>query len=237
MEHKHELDRLRQMYDPAHEANVLGINSAWHPRSPVSMYYRHAQERAIVRLLNHLELDLRPLTILDFGCGIGVEMRYMISMGASAGKLYAFDLMAHRVRAAQAQAPHAVNLMVANGEVVPLRDQTFDLIYQFVVFSSIFDAGVRAAAAGEIVRLLKPGGILLWYDTRLGVRGSGFTLELPELGRLFPGMLLRYTTRLHAMRLSSVIRHSWSLAAIWDRLPFIPRTHLLAVLQKAKLAS
>ncbi len=234
MENRSELDRIRQMYRPEIESDRLGVNSPWHPRNPVSLYYRHAQERAVVSLLNQLNIDLNQKSILDFGCGSGVKMRFMISLGAEPSQMYAFDLMEHRIRSAQAEGPGGIHLVVANGEVVPFREQTFDLVYQFVVFSSIFDPAPRSNAAAEVMRLLKPGGILLWYDTLRGVRNAGFKLEQPELRELFPGMMINYAANLHAARLASVIRRSWSLAWIWDRLPFIKRTHLLAVLQKPK---
>jgi SAM-dependent methyltransferase len=230
--HDEELNLLRHRYRPEAEAFALGHQATWHPRNRVAIYYRQSQERAFIQLLDQTGLELDRLRILDFGCGSGVQMRFLISLGALPNNIFAFDLMEHRVQLARNISPASLNLMVANAEIAPLQSSSFDMISQFVVFSSIHDARVRATIAAEIMRLLRPGGCLFWYDSRSGVHKAGFSLELSDLAQLFPTMTVVYVRFLHAVRLSSVIRRSWSLAWIWDRLPFIKRTHLLAVLQK-----
>jgi len=37
-------------------------------------------------------------------------------------------------------------------------------IHQFTVFTSILDISMKQSIAGEMLRVLKPDGIILWYD-------------------------------------------------------------------------
>ena len=47
---------------------------------------------------------------------------------------------------------------------MPWADGTFALVVTWTVFSSILSGPARAAVAAEIVRVLRPGGALLYYD-------------------------------------------------------------------------
>ena len=61
-----------------------------------------------------------------------------------------------------------------------------DLALSFTVFSSIMDSGLRAAVARDILRVLGPGGGLLWYDFWTARRTRALeALGLDEVHRLF----------------------------------------------------
>jgi hypothetical protein len=87
-------------------------------------------------------------------------------------------------------------------------------VFQFTVFTSVLDAGVRTDIIGEIQRVLRRGGYFIWYDFAFSnprnqnVRGisrrqvaellQGFQLKFqrvtlaPPVGRaavkIFPGL-------------------------------------------------
>jgi hypothetical protein len=93
---------------------------------------------------------------------------------------------------------------------------------------------VRKEVAGEIVRVLRPGGAVLWYDFRVdnpanpNVRG----ISRSSIRALFPE--LRYHLRsltLIPPLARRVVPVSWTLAIVLERLPFL-RSHILGVLEK-----
>jgi SAM-dependent methyltransferase len=72
---------------------------------------------------------------------------------------------------------------------LPFPSERFGLVLAFTLFSSILDPVLSAAVAGDIARVLRPGGRVLWYDLRRpnpsnpAVRG----LSVAEVQHLFPG--------------------------------------------------
>ena len=41
---------------------------------------------------------------------------------------------------------------------------SFDLLLQSPVFTSILDQAMKERVAAEMMRVSKPGGLILWYD-------------------------------------------------------------------------
>ena len=98
------------------------------------------------------------------------------------------DVRADAIARAHARWPE-LRFDVADATALPYRDASFDLALCFTVFTSILDDRVARQAAGEVRRVLRPGGALVWYDFRIGnpwnphVRG----MSRRRLGALFPG--------------------------------------------------
>lgn len=76
--------------------------------------------------------------------------------------LVGVDLMHARRVAARERSGAA--LLQASGSALPFADASFNLVCQNVVFSSIVDDATRRATACEMLRVLRPGGSMLWYD-------------------------------------------------------------------------
>ncbi len=71
-----------------------------------------------------------------------------------------------------------------------------DLVFQFVMFSSILNEPTKAQIAREMVRVLKPGGFVVWYDffrdnpwsrDVRGVRKKKFCSCFRNASRIFEG--------------------------------------------------
>ena len=91
----------------------------------------------------------RNLTILDCGCGTGYNLRTLL---APYGAAYGFDLAEAGLMHAHASGRRLVR---ADTTRLPFRSRTFDLATSFDMLQCVVDHG---AAAGEIARVLKPGG-------------------------------------------------------------------------------
>lgn len=126
--------------------------------------------------------------ILEVGCGRGLRLQNLIRWGARPEKLFGLDLQPARITEARRLLPEAVNLSVGSATQLHFETQKFDLVFLFTVFSSILDHGVRTAVAREILRVLKAGGCIVWYDFQVNnprnpdVQG----VKKAEVRQLFP---------------------------------------------------
>jgi ubiquinone/menaquinone biosynthesis C-methylase UbiE len=227
-----EIERLRHVYATQYNPDPQDRNYIWHPLNPVSIYYRQTQERAIADLFRANHLSFEKLHVLDIGCGNGGLMRYLASLGISPDQLNGIDLMNYRIIAARQLASPAMTLVVGNAETLPYHEQCFDLVIQFTVFSSILDDELRQHIASEIMRVLKSGGHILWYDFYKTRNVSLHRLPLPEVHQLFPAMQIRYQQSLHPIFITKVLGYSRFLSVILENLPGLPKTHYLILLQK-----
>jgi hypothetical protein len=102
------------------------------------------------------------------------------------------------------------------------------------LFTSILDPEVRRRVAGEIVRVLAPGGALLWYDFAVNNPANPNVRRVTrrELARLFPSLSgpIRSVTLLPILA-RAVAPRCWTIATLLEAIPFL-RTHLVAVLRR-----
>jgi len=191
-----------------------------------------------IRMLDDASLSpLRGLRIADIGCGDGAWMLEFVQWGADPASLCGIDLSTDRIERARGRIPDA-ELNTGNAADLPWPDESFDLVSQFTVFTSILDAALKQAIAGEMLRVLKPGGSILWFDFRVNnpanpqVRG----IRAREIRALFSGCEITLASELLA---PPIARHvaSWSrpLAAVLKTIPFL-RTHYVGLVQKRALA-
>jgi ubiquinone/menaquinone biosynthesis C-methylase UbiE len=227
-----EIERLRHMYATQYNPDPQDRIYIWHPLNPVSIYYRQAQERAMADLFRRNDLNLSKLHVLDIGCGNGGLLRYLASLGIPPNQLSGIDLMNYRITAACRLAPPGTTLLVGNAETLPYPEQCFDLVVQFTVFSSILDAQLRQRVATEMMRVLKRGGHVLWYDMYKTRNTSLHSITISEISQLFPGMEVRYLQRLHPIYVTRILSFGRFFATLWESLPGLPKTHYLILLQK-----
>ncbi len=231
----HEADRIRQEYAARHADARL--TSRYRYTQPGHLLLLQGRERAILRLLvrHGLADRLGQARILDVGCGSGGLLLDMLRYGARADALAGIDLLPDAIEQAGSRLPLA-DLRCGDATALPYRDASFDLVAQMTVISTILDPAARARVAGEMRRVLRPDGLILWYDLRRnspgnqGVRAVGRA----ELDRLFPDCTIdaRSLTLVPplARRLAP---HAWWLAALLGALPPL-QTHLLAGIRPAR---
>lgn len=179
-------------------------------------------------------LDMFPLenrSVLDVGCGAG---RWLLEFAQwDATDLHGIELDPTRLERAKQKLPGA-DLRLGDARQLPWADNSFDLVSTFTVFSSILNDSVRKQIAVEMTRVLKPGGIILWFDFRVNnprnaaVRG----VTAREIAELFPGCSVRLRRVTLAPPLArAVVPVSWIAASILEKLPFL-RTHYLGLIRK-----
>lgn len=192
------------------------------------------REAAVVALL--VQEGIAPLgsrRILDLGCGTGGWLRDLVRWGADPARLVGIDPLPARVERARAESPAGIRIDVGNGTTLPYADGAFDLVVLSMVFSSIADPLVADQVAREARRVLRPGGLILWYDFFVGnprnpdVHGVG----REEIARLFPGATIRLQRITLAPPLARLVA-PWSLPlARWlGKIPLL-RTHYLGAIR------
>ncbi len=157
------------------------------------------RERALLSLLSHHGVKvLKEKRILEIGCGTGYWLRAFVQWGALPENIFGIDLLPERVEHARKLCPHGVRLECGNAAALDFPQASFDFVLQSTVFTSILDPEMRRRIAAEMLRVLRPGGLVLWYDFFVDnprnpdVRG----VRRSEIRKLFPGCQigLRHTT-------------------------------------------
>jgi SAM-dependent methyltransferase len=223
-----EVERIRQRY--SHYDRDAETHARWSAFSEEEVAHRNQQYGALAALFRRIgRLTLADLKILDVGCGSGRMIRACLDLGAAPENVIGVDLQATRIEEARRLSPH-LDFRVANGTDLDFPDGTFDLVMQFVVFSSIFAADLRQRLASEMVRVLKPGGYIFWWDCKKTVQGQGAEALVPQ--ELFPGLSaisLPFALLPRPSQCISRRRVGRWLAPFVDRLGY-PITHTAALL-------
>ena len=116
---------------------------------------------------------------------------------------------------------------------LPWENGSFDLVSQYTAFTSILDPGLRTRVASEMVRVLKPGGAVLWCDFvynnpfNPNVRG----IRKRAIERLFPDCTITFQRVSLAPPLARrIVPFSWPLAFLLEQLKVL-NTHLIALIR------
>lgn len=191
-------------------------------------------EWKILEIIRSNAFDVEAAKILEIGCGGGHWLRRFILWGARPQNLVGLDLMADSIQLAERLTAPSAQFRVGNAASLDFPRDTFDIVCQFTVFSSVFDPEMRKRMASEMLRVLKPEGLVIWYDLFVGnpsnpnVRG----IKKREIRELFPDTditISRVTIALPLLRtLGEVAPPLYGLLCA----PKLLCTHYLGVLRK-----
>ncbi|HVY91601.1 MAG TPA: methyltransferase domain-containing protein, partial [Bryobacteraceae bacterium] len=123
---------------------------------------------------------------------------------------------------------------LADASTLPWPDASFDLACQFTAFSSVLQPAMKLAMAAEMLRVLRPGGAVLWYDLRLNNPRNPAVRAIPleEIAALFPGCPIDAERQTLAPPLArAVVPHSEALASFLEGIPAL-RSHNLVWIGK-----
>jgi SAM-dependent methyltransferase len=174
---------------------------------------------------------LSDIDILEMGCGTGNNILHLIALGARPDRIVGNELLETRIKAAKFRLPSAVRLQLGDGSHLPDSYGPFDLILQFVVFSSILDESLLTRLASRMWSVLKPGGIVLSYDfvvdnpANPDVRG----IPLRKLKALFPEG--QFTAKSLTVAPPVTRRISHRLYPVVALIPLL-KTHCLCAIRK-----
>lgn len=227
-----EADRIRAVYKKREKSVPRYRYSCF---NPAYLFALQQKEHHVLDMLRRCGLtDLDSRKVLDVGCGSGYWLCKFIQWGAAPAGLAGVDLLPEQIALAKARTPLGVRLFCANAARLDFPDASFDIVSQFTVFTSILDPAMRLALASEMLRVLRPGGIVLWYDYFMDnpynpdVRG----VRRSELERLFSDCRIDCRRVTLAPPLAERIAPYSRLACdLLERMPFLC-THYIGAIRK-----
>jgi ubiquinone/menaquinone biosynthesis C-methylase UbiE len=185
-------DEIATMSGPSVRATVQQVKSFWESHVNNEYYTREARgsseyfdqiERRRYRWHYHLpelfaSLDGRGKTLLEIGCGIGVDS---IQLAKAGFHVTAVDLTEAAIDVARRFADVrnvTIDFRTANAERLDFPDSCFDAVYSFGVLHHTPDI---ERAVDEVRRVLKPGGTayIMLYHHRSVVGAVHRLFKLP----------------------------------------------------------
>jgi SAM-dependent methyltransferase len=184
-----------------------GVDASGDPDAQAAYLKRMAAVLQPIRetAMSRLEIGSGS-AILDAGCGLGevaIELSRRVAPGGWVAGIDASEAMIERARAAAGSEGIRVDFSVGSITALPFPDATFDVARSERVFQHL-DATEREAAAAELLRVVKPGGVVQLIDpnhrqwavaatdrdmARLVTEYVGTRGRTPEAGLLNGGLL------------------------------------------------
>jgi ubiquinone/menaquinone biosynthesis C-methylase UbiE len=229
-------DEVRRIKEAYARRDSLGKSRLYSYLSPAALFLGHQRERAIVRTLKESGLEyLAEKKILDVGCGNGGVLRDFMRYGATPENCCGIDLLPDRIDAAKNLSPN-LSFCCGNAETLPYESGYFDIVISFTLFTSVLDAGMRLAIVAEMLRVLKPGGIVLWYDYHVNnpsnpdVRG----VTKKEIFSLFHSCEIRLKRTTLAPPIARALApHSYLACYLLEKIKLF-NTHYIGYVRKRK---
>lgn len=197
--------------------------STLYPRfSSFQHFTRLEREYWIGYFLTKHFADPGSLMVLEVGAGAGSNIPAFLQFGVQRDHFYANELLPERAELLGAILPNQ-NVHTGDARTYPTQ-RKFDLIYISTVFSSVLDPKMKQELADHIYGLVKPGGLILWYDfvfnnpSNPNVKG----VSLSELRGLFPQAEMQS----HRVTLAPPIGRRVGWLYPWLNFPFL-RTHVM----------
>ena len=203
---------------------------------PGYLFRVQAVQRLFLKALgSHGLTNLRGRKVLEVGCGYGHWLRCFGEWGAEPGDIHGIDLLEDRVAEARRRSLPAIDVHCGNAARLEFGDASFDLVLMSLVLSLMPDDAIRSRVAAEVSRVLKPGGVVLWYDFRyppMRGRDRMVAMTRKRIAEAFPGFELKLHSASALPPLTRrLARYAWGLSCWLDNLLFL-NTHYAGVLVK-----
>lgn len=167
--------------------------ASWSPTNSGNRCIDAERRAALLKMLKDACFyPLDDMRILEVGCGIGDTLASFLDWGGRPENMFGIDTLEERIREARAEHPH-LNFEAANAAETRYEDGAFDVVVASTIFSSILNRDLRTAVAAEIDRVLKIGGVVIWYDLVLPnpFNPNVRPMKKSELSDLFRGYAVR----------------------------------------------
>jgi ubiquinone/menaquinone biosynthesis C-methylase UbiE len=203
--------------------------------NPGQVFMLQERDRRVLEALKRAGVgSLADKQILEVGCGRGAWLRDLIQWGAQPSNLKGVELLTDRVEEARRLCPGGVQILCGSASQLEFPADSFDIVLQSTVFTSIQDDALKRQVAAEMIRVVRPSGLILWYDFRVNnprnpdVTGVG----RKEISELFRGCRMDLWSLTPAPPLArAVAPWSWLGCYLLGMVPWL-RTHYLGVIRK-----
>jgi SAM-dependent methyltransferase len=227
-----EVDLIRERYA---RRDVPSITSRYEFTHPAVYLAVQERERALLHWI--ADCGIAPFAsrrLLEIGCGGGRNLLDLLRLGFRPENLTGNELLPERAAQARHVLPAGVRIIHGDAAKMDLPPESFDIVFQSVVFTSILDPAFQQALARRMWAWAAPGGGILWYDfvydnpRNPDVRG----IPIARIRELFPAGLLRsWPVTLAPPVARAVTRLHPALYTLFNLAPWL-RTHVLCWIQK-----
>ena len=226
-----EEQRIRSAY-------AARTGDACYAESLAGRFQMQERERHLLGLLDRYGLmPLAGKRILEVGCGTGKWLRDLIAWGADPESVFGVELLQASAARARRLCPQAVNIQCGNAAELRFPSASFDIVLQATVFTSVLDQAMKQAMAAEMLRVVRPAGVIIWYDFFMRNPRNPYVQPVTrsDIQRLFPGCSLDLRRMTLAPPLARALApHSWGLCSILSRVPLLC-THYLGAIRSPAL--
>ncbi len=186
MNHKNEKDRIYKVYE--NYSKNRSFTKKWSPNNIGNKLINIELKENIIEILKENKILIKNKNILDIGCASGNKIKLLSEIGFNKSKIFGVDLRNNSIDKAKKKSPTS-HFFVMDARELLFEDNKFDFINIFTLFSSIQGKNNRREVCHEISRVLKPDGIILYYDLRYGnpFNPNIFPINKKEINKLFSG--------------------------------------------------
>lgn len=227
-----EIDRIRQSYKRRLDTSIMDL---YNPLRPSVYMAMQEKDRALIRLINYAGiLPLNNKRILEIGCGSGSNLLKFIELGCEPENLVGNELLEDRASLALSRLPAKTEIVIGDAAELALPEETFDIVMQSTVFSSLLDVTFQQKLATRMWSWTKPGGGLLWYDFIYNNPKNPDVIGVPvkRIKSLFPlGTIKVWRLTLAPPINRLVTRIHPNMYNVFNIFPFL-RTHVLVWIGK-----
>lgn len=211
----------------------MSQNNIYSSLHPAAFFFIQRRLRIIRRILaDRFPGGVSDTKLLEVGCGNAQWLAEFQMFDFRSTNMAGIEIDQSRVDVAKARVPES-DIRCGDAENLPWEDDSFDIVFQSTVFTSVPEMEKKERIAAEMKRVCKKDGIILWYDfiynnpNNPNVHGVG----KQEIKKLFtPWNCEFYRVTLAPPIVRRMIHLSWLLTEITETfLPFLC-THVLAII-------
>ena len=193
------------------------------------------QRRALIEWVHWSGLaPVQNKRLLEIGCGSGDNLLLLLTLGFHPENLVGNELLEERVIRARRLLPAGIQILLGDASELELEKNSFDIVFQSTVFTSILDDDFQNKLADHMWSLVKPGGGVLWYDFVFNnprnpdVKG----VSIKRIREMFPeGEIKVWKLTLAPPISRRVTKINPNLYALLNLLPFL-RSHVLCWIKR-----
>src|SRR5262249_21222815 len=144
------------------------------------------------------------------------------------------ELLPDRADEAKRLGPAELKVVCGSADHLDFPAESFDIVLQSVVFTSIQDDELKQKVAAEMLRVVRSSGLILWYDFRVN---NPRNADVPDMGRREFVNLSRgagvdlFSIPRPPPLVRSLAPWSWLSCYLLGKLPWL-RTHYLGLIRK-----
>jgi len=223
-----EIEKIFERYKKRKEFNATNKN-------PGNHYYNHysrsERELKYSKIIKNKFDTIDQIKLMEVGAGFGGNLLTFKRIGLEWEYMHANELLPERFERLKKSFPGISTYQGDACELDISLHSTFDIVLQSTVFTSILDSDFKEKLANKMWSLLKPQGIILWYD---------FAFDNPEnsdvkgIKRREIKSLFNESKNITFYRTTLAPPIGRRVKNFYPYINFFPflRTHLIAVIEK-----